>query len=193
MKPFVKLLLEGGADVNAENSVGRTAIYLAITHGHAGYRRERSKKGSEKSHEVNFRFSAHTNIVFLLLKAGAHLNETSSGLKPSTAHLQLPYSEAPNVHILKMLSAAGEDTDNQETDTAGNINLKNLTRVSIRKHLKESHPETNLYHTVTKLSLPFIIQSYSAQEMGIIFWLNCDHVNFSFGAFIFTLNAYQNV
>ena len=31
------------------------------------------------------------------------------------------------------------------------------------------------------------------QEMGIIFWLNFDHVNFSFETFIFTLNAYQNV
>ena len=29
--------------------------------------------------------------------------------------------------------------------------------------------------------------------MGIIFWLNFDHVNFSFGTFIFILNAYQNV
>ena len=31
------------------------------------------------------------------------------------------------------------------------------------------------------------------QEMGIIFWLNFDHVNFCFGTFIFHLNAYQNV
>ena len=35
--------------------------------------------------------------------------------------------------------------------------------------------------------------SKTIQEMGIIFWLNFDHVNFSFGTFIFTLNAYQNV
>ena len=28
-------------------------------------------------------------------------------------------------------------------------------------------------------------------EMGIIFWLNFDHVNFAFGTFIFTSNAYR--
>ena len=35
--------------------------------------------------------------------------------------------------------------------------------------------------------------SNTIQENGIVFWLNFDQVNFSFGTFIFTSNAYKNV
>ena len=67
----VKLLIEYGADVNAENLDGMTALYLAVTQGHAEFKRAQPKKEVEESpSEVNVRFSAHTNMVFLLLKAG---------------------------------------------------------------------------------------------------------------------------
>ena len=95
-RSMVRLLLENGADVNAENSDGMTALYLAVTQGYAEFRRVEPKK---EDHEVNTRFSAHSSMVILLLKAGAYLKEISLGLNPCTAHfgtifltwLKLPY------------------------------------------------------------------------------------------------------
>ena len=159
---IVKMLLNNGADINLENSESRTALYVAVTRGHAAYKREQSNKDLEDStNVVHFRNSPHTNMVFLLLKAGAHLNETSSGLDPCTVHLQPPYSDSPNIHILKILSVAG--AEDKDTDTEENRTLKDETRFCIRRHLQQSHPESNLYHIVSKLgklSLPFILQSY---------------------------------
>ena len=37
--------------------------------------------------------------------------------------------------------------------------MKGLTRACIRRHLKQTHPESNLYHIVSQLGLPLIIQS----------------------------------
>ena len=157
---IVKLLLKGGADVNCETFNGRTALYVAVTCGHAAYKREKSKKKLNDSPDiVDFQLSVHTNMVFLLLTAGAHLNKTSSGLKPCTVHLQPPYSDTPNVHILKMLSIAGADVGYREMK-AEEIKLKSLTRFCVRRYLQQSHQESNLYHSVPKLGLPFTLQSY---------------------------------
>ena len=158
---IVKMLLENGADVNFENSVGRTALYVAVTHGHTAYKREKSKtKSKDSPNAVYYGNSPYTNMVFLLLKAGAHLNETSSGLNPCTAHLQPLHSVTPNIDILKMLSVANADLGDKDIDTDRNSSLKGLTRFCIRRYLKEIHPKINLYHIVSKLGLPFILQSY---------------------------------
>ena len=117
---IVKLLLEAGADVNAENSPGMTALYLAVVRGHAEFRRAQTKKDPDDSlGEINTRFSAQTHMVFLLLKAGAHVHETTSGLNPCTVHLQPPHSNTPNFHILTMLSAAGASIKEKRNSHAG--------------------------------------------------------------------------
>ena len=157
---IVKLLIEFEADVNAENSDGITALYLAVTLGHAEFKRAQPKKEVEESpSEVNVRFSAHTNVVFLLLKAGAEIKETSSCLNPCTVHLQPGYSDNPNFHIVKMLSAAGANIEETGYLTSEH-SLKSLTRKCIRQQLKQIHPESNHYSTVLKLSLPPQLQSY---------------------------------
>ena len=158
---IVKLLLEAGTNVNAENSAGMTALYLAVTRGHAEFRRALTKKDPDDSlGEINLRFSAQTNIVFLLLEAGAHLHATSSGLNPCTVHLQPPYSDTPNFHILRMLSVAGASIQEKELPCL-KTNLKSFTRDCIREHLKRIHPEKNLYVTVPQLGLPIAMQSFS--------------------------------
>ena len=157
---IVKLLLEAGADVNAENSTGMTALYLAVIRGHAEFRRAQTKKDPDNSlGEINTRFSAQTNMVFLLLKAGAHVQETTSGLNPYTVHLQPSHSGTPNFHILRMLSAAGASIEEKGTPAMEN-NLKSLSRDCIREHLKRIHPEKNLYVTVGQLGIPILMQSF---------------------------------
>ena len=59
-----------------------------------------------------------------------------------------------------MLSVANADLGDKDIDTDRNSSLKGLTRFRIRRYLKEIHPKINLYHIVSKLGLPFILQSY---------------------------------
>ena len=125
---IVQLLIEGGADVYLEDADDRTALYVAVTRGHAAYNREKSKISNDSPDRVYFQFSVHTNMVFLLLKAGAHLNKTSSGLNPCTVHLLAPYSITPSIHILKMLSIAGVDVRYRDMNIEENSSLKGLTR-----------------------------------------------------------------
>ena len=66
-------------------------------------------------------------MVFLLLKTGAHLNKTSSGFNPCTAHLEPTHSVTPNVHILKMLSVAGADIREKDMGIEEDNSLKGLS------------------------------------------------------------------
>ena len=103
-------------------------------------------------------FSANVEIIKTLLKAGTHLNDTSTGLNPVTVHLMPREIGTPNSYILKMLSAAG--AEDEEIFTSYVKCLQELVRDSIRKYLKQIHPETNLYYTTPQLGLPHLLQSY---------------------------------
>ena len=157
---IVKLLLEEGAEVNTENSAGITALYLAVTLGHAEFKRAHLRNDPKYTpYEGNIRFSVHTNLMFLLLQAGAQIKETSLDLNPCTVHLQPSYSDNPNYHILNMLSVAGANIGDAKSFSLKH-SLKSLTRNSIREHLKQIHPESNLYFAVPKLDLPSLLHSY---------------------------------
>ena len=148
---IVELLVENGAIVNTRNKSGETALYLALTNAQAEYAGGRQEvTGGE-----NPQYSIHTRMVFALLKVGAHLND----LKPNQSQLNPIKVNRLNSYIIKMLSTAGADietTDEFQLD----INLQDLTRDALRKHLKKIRPETNLYYTISLLGLPHKLQAY---------------------------------
>ena len=140
-----------------------TALYCAVKLCHGKYRTEQSTmQPKDRSDEENFLFSVCAQIVLLLLQAGAHLNDTRLG-----AYLKSSHSDTLDDPILKMLSAAGADIGDPDCNTEENINLKALTGNFIRRYLKQNHPESNLYHTVTQLheQLPQVLQSYLLLDM----------------------------
>ena len=98
--------------------------------------------------------------MFTLLKAGSRLKESSTGLRPATAHLKPTKQGRSNSYVLRMLSAAGEDNQERNPSASCVKSLQDLVRDYIRDHLKEIHPETNLYYTVPQLGLPHLLQSY---------------------------------
>ena len=152
---IVRLLTEAGCDINSENNEGETALYLAVQRGHL----EAERPWPED--EQNFISSAHVANVYTLLKAGAHLNATSTGLSPVTAHLNPTKLARPNSYILKILSVAGAEIIETKTLISYYVDcLQNLARDKIRKHVKQIHPETNLYFTISKLYLPYLLQSF---------------------------------
>ena len=104
---IIDLLLENQAEINSQNNEGETALYLAVSRGHKESERQKTNEDSQGSDEETSGFTAFAKIVQTLLQAGAHLNDTSSGLNPASAHLKPTQLKKPNVHISKMLSAAG--------------------------------------------------------------------------------------
>ena len=152
---IVNLLLRKGAEINAKNNGDKTALHLAVTHGQAELQGEQF--GAPSKHSI------FTKIVYRLLQAGAQLDDTYADFIPATAHLKLSTLMTSDTHILKMLMAAGaelKETRLLECDDS----LQDLARKSIRKYLKQFHPERNLYTTIPQLGLPQRLQAY------LLFW-----------------------
>ena len=89
-KPVFQLLIDWGAEINAENDEGETALYLAVTQSHVEYQRMQSEEDENQqkhiSHEA-FSLEGSSQMVYTLLRGGAHLHETTSGLNPCSVHL----------------------------------------------------------------------------------------------------------
>ena len=148
------LLLNHGADVNAENNKGETALYLAVTQSHEEY----DKMRSEDRHMIEeFLLKGSALMVYTLLREGVHLHKTKSGLNPCTVHLNSEEFNNPYPTVLKLLDAGGAKENIKEL-TSVNL-LQDCVRDCIREHLKQVHPERNLYFTVPQLGLPKKLQS----------------------------------
>ena len=157
--PILQILINHGADVNAENNKGETALYLAVTLSHVEYERMQSKDQNKIKHILieEVLFEGTSVMVYMLLRGGAHLQETKSGLNPCTVHLKSEKIKNPNPTVLKLLDAAGSKKKTRELSTV--ILLQDYVQDFIREHLKQAHPEKNLYFTVPQLGLPQLLKS----------------------------------
>ena len=151
MQLLFNLLLSKGAEVNARNNDLETALYLAVTRGHAEPQAEQFQASSK--------YSIYTKIVYALLQAGAKISDPYTELSPTTAHLIPTEVMKPNRESLKMLMAAGAEFQEASLFECDD-SLQDLIRKCIRKHLKECHPERNLYTTIPQLGLPHQLQTY---------------------------------
>ena len=97
-------------------------------------------------------------MVYTLLREGAHLHKTTSGLNPCTVHLKSAEFKNPNPTVLKLLDAAGSKENMREFSSV-NL-LQDCAQDFIREHLKQAQPKRNLYFTVPKLGLPQLLQSH---------------------------------
>ena len=78
---IVNLLLNKGAEVNAKNNDDKTALFLAVTHGHAELQ--------TTQFEAPSKHSTFTKIVYRLLQAGAQIDNTYADLSSTTHNLNL--------------------------------------------------------------------------------------------------------
>ena len=153
---MVTLLTKAGCDINRENVNGETALHKGVKYCHLVAERQQAEELSPSMDP----FSANVANVFTLLKAGASLKETTTGLSSVTVHLKPAKLAGPNSYVLRMLSAAGMDNEEKNMSISYIKCLQDVVRDSMRDHLKEIHPETNLYYTVPQLGLPHLLQSY---------------------------------
>ena len=158
MKLWFSLLLKKGSKVNKRNNVGETALYLSVVNGHANVEIKEKSENMDYIAE-NTAVSSHAKIVYMLLKAGANIKESSSDYNPCTVHLRTQKLKKMDVNILKMLSAAGADIQDTGLATSKQT-LQDLLREFIRRQLREKHPERNLFITVSQLNLPHMLENY---------------------------------
>ena len=167
--PVFQLLINYGANVNAENKKGETALHLAVTQSHTDYERMQFKQDqNETKHIFNEEFSLEGSslMVYILLREGAHLHKTKSGLNPCAVHMTSAEFKKANPTVLKVLDAGGTKVKIKKLSSVGL--LQDCSRDCIRQHLIQIHPERNLYFTIQQLGLPKRLQSllllYSVQH-----------------------------
>ena len=148
---IVQLLLDNGAEVNAENYLGTTAVDLAIFKGHS----EKSvvQPSVETIKNLNF-----TQTVYLLLQTGAKVNQMLSDTTFLSKNLNPTELLKSDTQMMKILMAAGIELEHELF--IFDESLQHLARKCIRNHLSMLHQETNLYVSIPQLGLPKKIMSY---------------------------------
>ena len=131
---------------------------MAVRKGHEDFEKQSHKEKRGELHFEDTTSSSYSMMVYALLKAGAHLTDTSSGLNPGTAHVEPTKLQNLNKEIIRMLVASGIDVSDIEVFSSRKV-FQNLARDCIRKYLKQIHPDKNLYLTVPQLGLPISLQS----------------------------------
>ena len=141
-------LLTAGADVNAVNNTGHTALTIAAIMG-------------------------NVRIAKCLLNANCRINMVQNALM---SHLEL--FEPVHRGLVSLLFAAGEildDADDDLKDLAQDvlqfkeirIQLKHICRKAVRKHLLNLDPHEHLFGRIPRLELPEIITQYLLYDQSL--------------------------
>ena len=117
------------------------------------------------------------DCIRVLLGAGAHVNIYSNIGYNALKSCLLRHSN--NKEMLKLLYVAGESTEHLSSDArmtipdditqmlSPEINLMDLCRHAIRKHLMHVEPHLHLFCQVPELGLPSVMQSYLLYGMSL--------------------------
>ena len=152
---YVDLLLDAGADVNARDKTGDSALFMASTAG-------------------------NYNCMKRLLKAGAHINKINIEFGNSNGGNSRAVGKTLSCDMLKLLYAAGINgsdvnmlnriselmdaakitTQDLRQRTRQGMCLLSCCRLAIRQFLKDSNSTANLFIQMPKLGLPTILAEY---------------------------------
>ena len=184
----MKLLLDAGADVNAANKKGCTAVIAAIENGVEEVLQLLVEAGADVNiadtkGSTPLMYAAIANCIKLssiqaIFRAGAHVNiRDSDGNNAVERYLEI--EEEPDEDMILLLIAAGEKTGNADVEAwsehAGDLvevgikdqlNLKYLCRKAIRDHLLNVSP-VNLFCRIPQLKLPSLVTEYLLYNMSL--------------------------
>ena len=192
-KSNLRLLLDSGADVNAEDQQRITVLMkavdvsskLLIERSREYYRHQKPYQEPCHLHRVRCRES-----VCLLLEAGAQINRKSfkgeNALMIACSYLH-PDVDEDQSDLYKLLHAAGETIDGPIRpnfnhpcgyikhieipeyfqELKENLDLKDLCREAIRKHLIDVDPHDNFFVRIPQLGLPSLIVDYLLYDCSL--------------------------
>ena len=139
----VTLLINAGADVNTTNE--KEGVLSAII------LRSTCFKGCEcKDHSVD-----QYSLVRLFLNAGVDLNKTVGG-KTILRRLTASRKDIPQDISMLILATGVSERSLQQNK----FHLMSLCRSTIREHLLNIDPHTNLFISVPRLGLPSVLTNY---------------------------------
>ena len=150
---LVNTLLNAGADVNARDNYGNTALILTPRNNHSGSR---------------------LKMIKLLLISGAQINllsnEDHNALTRHMSHNRWP----PDYRLYSFLYAAGEwiygsvaERMLPEERPEVPEDLQHLCREAIREHLFHLDPHTHLFGRISDLELPKSLISYMLFDVSL--------------------------
>ena len=161
----VHTLLQAGADVNLADPLGITPLYEAVWRGNVRYVKllldsgaqinrstvfdpQQGVKHAVGGDSINFfckiMGTKHRAILMLLIAAGEGLDSA--------------LAETKHFHCLKQYM--GSQSEQQEQNDPPSLNLADICRKAIRKHLLEMDPHTHLFARIPRLPLPASLARY---------------------------------
>ena len=192
----VKVLVHGGANVNAVSDIGSTALMFAAEKGNIDCLKYLIRKGANvnaqsRLGETALMYAAfHGNItlaVSALLRANASINiHDENGQNAAQTHRG--NHRYVNSKLLMLLIAAGEEikdtatfrTDNARQQAAcskplseyfqeqeSNVSLTHMCREMIRRHLIKINPNQHLFYRVPQLGLSAVLSGYLLYNLSI--------------------------
>ena len=179
---IVKLLLEAGA-LNAKNRKGQTALMELANHSR--YAEQSIAAGWEKPSNIS-----DTEKISFLLYTGAQIGHLDDKGR-NALHLSIDGNPQCNIRDLQMILYAAGETIQGPTVTIRNgnrfsspiqvklpehlqelkenLDLKNLCREAIKKHLLNLDPHTHLFGRIPKFGLPSLITEYLLYDCTLDF------------------------
>ena len=126
----VRELIDTGAEINAKNKYGNTALMRAARGGHAEIVRELLKEGADIDAKNIYGNTAlmrsavrgHIEVVKVLIDAGAVIDAQNNSCQ--TALTWAAGTEKPNINVINMLLNAGADPHFAASAAWGNPALK---------------------------------------------------------------------
>ena len=169
----LELLIRAGADVNLVNSNGNTALN-AFSLGRLCYHREMNRFGCLKlllrsGVKINIRNSRSENALQRLV------GPTGTDIIPFLFDDFETQDSNTDADICRLLFAAGETLDGIPDEEIPDylrfndvkLNLKQMCRETIRKHLLHLDPHTHLFGRVPRLKLPSLLTEYLVYDMSL--------------------------
>ena len=179
----VELLIQAGADVNSNSDLGYTALMKAAENGHIKCVVVLIQAGADVNKQSRQGYTAlmraakdgHKWILVQLMRAGAYVNKYNwNGHNALRFHIyECGIRRESNKEVCMLLFAAGEAIDGATVDRVITVpvpdyllhkdlklNLKQLTREAIRKHLINIDPHQHLFGRIPQLGLPSSLTAY---------------------------------
>ena len=120
--------------------------------------------------------------IKMLLNSGAHVNNLSSG--SNALKVYTGSSRPVQKDVVMLLYAAGEEVEGTTATEVSKslpheqaeLNLKQLCRQAIRKHLLQMNPHQHLFGRIPELGLPsvlseYLLYDYSLDENKFHWWI----------------------